>query len=338
MDPRALLTPRTWLALPLLLAAAPTLWADEPPAKSSEKSDVIVLTDGSKLEGTVVGQDDAYVTFRSGGVTRAYPRAEVTSIELGTARSGSEGATSGDGSKVGGDTDGGDKPSSEKRPDKRTERRERKAERNGTTELGDEARQWMRDLVLRAGATDETVRRSVASALVALGAGAIEPLRAELAKTEEEPARKLLESVVRTLEAQAARAGKGDRRPGDGMPPVDRRDAAKRFADKVARELEVSPEQRTKLDALFAEVGAKRNDIVRRAKQPVGTDMPAGDPAADMETLRTDTVTKAKAFLDEGQMVLFEEMAERIFQIPLDGPRKDGRPGKGDKQPKDGSQ
>jgi hypothetical protein len=58
-----------------------------------------------------------------------------------------------------------------------------------------------------------------------------------------------------------------------------------------------------------------------------------------MNTLRSEVVAAAKAFLDEGQMALFEDMAERVFQIPVERPGKPGKDQKRDgEKPKDGSE
>ena len=113
--------------------------------------DVVTLKDGRKLEGRVVGQDDRFVSVEVGGVTRAYAKDTVQSIELAPRQPSSDAPPAKPASPAGAPVaPGGPK--------------EKKGARRDAP-LSDAARKWLDDLIARTADADETVRRSTAAAI-----------------------------------------------------------------------------------------------------------------------------------------------------------------------------
>ena len=141
------------LSLPLLLAGAAGAFAAEEAAPAGT-ADVLVLQDGTRLQGTVVAEDDDFVTFSAKGVTRAYARSRVSSLEKGVAAPADKDDRAADAP--------GDAPAKKAKQADKAQKKKAKSERSalkgkpGTGPLGDAAKGWLEELLARA----DTERRA----------------------------------------------------------------------------------------------------------------------------------------------------------------------------------
>jgi hypothetical protein len=288
---------------------------DEPskpaPAQAAAGSvDVLVLSDGRRLEGEVVGEDDRAVSFKSGGVTRTYARDSITSLEKAPRT-----AAPADPAPQGG---AATEP---------TKGKKEKGDRRDAP-LSDAAKKWLDDLVAKsAEATDESVRRSIAQAIQALGPSAVPALRAAQAAAPEGPQKQFLERVANELEQRREKKeGMGPDGPGGrpGQPKRFVEDAVQR----LTKELELTDEQKPKVETVVADWGKKRAEIFGAARRDGLT---KEDVLAKVAALRTDVLAQMKAVLTEPQYAMFEEISNALFEMqraPMP-PKPPAKPGEG---------
>ncbi len=318
---------RTRLALTLALVLGTPVFAHAregdaaaPPAQAA--ADVLTLADGRKISGRIVEEDEKLVSIESGGTTRAYPRDTISSIERAPRpAAGQEPAAGADKSPP---------PGKEKKPPK-TDRMD--------TPLSDTAKAWLDALIAKSAENDESVRRSVAAAISALGRPAVPPLRAAAEAAQEGPQKQFLTRLADGIESQRDRKMRGE--GPDGPKPTAADPGRKAFQGlmaRIAEELELRDDQKAKVEAVLLDIVKKRGQL-HHAAQAEGLD--AAAIAEKVAALRTDLLTQMKAVLDEPQYALFQEMAARIVETPKAPPPKPKdaagappAPPPGDDQPK----
>jgi hypothetical protein len=302
--------PHLLLALVLMLGISTSALAGgdgQPAAQAS--ADVVTLKDGRKLEGRIVAEDDRFVSIESGGTTRAYPRDTIASIER--AAKPPAGHDAGAATAPSGKPDAPSPGADVKRP---------KGDRKDAP-LSEAAKAWLDALIAKSADGDETVRRSVAAAISALGRQAVPALRAAANAAPDGQQKQFLTRLADDMESRRDRKMRGDAAgPEAPMPAPDapgRDGPGRRMLDglmaRLGAELELRDEQRPKVEAIIEKLLTDRFQL-RRAAQAEG--LTAEQVADKVTALRTDLLAQMKTILDEGQFALFEEMAPRILEAP----------------------
>ena len=318
---------RTQLALTLALMLGTPVLAharegDAPAAPAQATADVLTLSDGRKISGRIVAEDDKFISIESGGTTRAYPRDTITSIERAPRPAAGQEPAAG----------------ADKAPPSGKDRKPPKTDRTDAP-LSDSAKTWLDALIDKSAENDESVRRSVAAAISALGRPAVPALRAAAESAQEGPQKQFLTRLADGIESQRDRKMRGD--GPDGPRPTAADPGRKAFQGLMARlteELELRDDQKAKVEAVLQDIVKKRGQL-HHAAQAEGLD--AAAIAEKVAALRTDLLAQMKAVLDEPQYTLFQEMAARIVEAPKapqpkpkDAPGAPPAPPPGDDQPK----
>lgn len=220
----------SWLVAALACSVA---WAAPQEAPEPGEHARLVLTDGTELEGELVAANDAVVTFRVDGVTRAYARTRVASLDA-----------------VAFPPDGTD--ASERDPP-------RELDEPRLPEASPALERWLATTIDALVSDDPRVARSAAAALAALGPAALDALERAL-ETADETTRPRLERVAAALRRRAGTTGSPTEVP--SRPATD--DAALPSGESASpRELEAD----ARVGALAAELGldASHDDDVRDA-------------------------------------------------------------------------
>jgi hypothetical protein len=295
-------------------------------AEQEVREDEVVLTDGRTITGSIVGEDDDYVSIRSGGVLRAYPKDRVSSITRAERPAPA--------SDPGTERPTVEEPASGEAPSKKQARKQRKAERAragaDVAPLGREAEAWMVELLNRMqspAAKDPVVRRSLGAALRSLGPAAAPAIR-EAAAGAPAVVGATLRQIADAIEKEARKKAQkrddatSDRGPSDA-PGIDgrRRD--------VIAELGLSKEQAKEARMALRDHIQARREIGMEARA-AGT--PREEVMAELADLRTRTSETLRALLDEEQARRFDELAPELFRMVEQRARR-GAPG-GNKQKK----
>lgn len=285
-----------------VLAAAERVFADEPapPPAAPAAADVVTLKDGRRLEGEVIAEDDRFVSVKVGGVTRAYAKDSVASIERGQRPAAGAPAAEGARPAV---------------PEK--EKGKKKAKAPAAAELSDAARAWLDELLAKSADADATVRRSVAAAVAALGPAAAPAVRAAAEAAPEGPQKEFLSRLAEmTTSRKAARPFAP---PPPGAPPegADARPPGADAVRRIADELSLREDQRPKFEALLYETFARRLELFRSAKREGLTAETVEEKSA---TIRSELLSEMKRLLDAAQYAAFEEKTERLLAAPARPP------------------
>ncbi len=315
---------RVWsLVLPIAMSGAvamadggepPAAKPPTPPAATSPQ-DVVVLKDGRRLEGEIVGEDDRAVSLKSGGVTRTYMKDSIASIEKAP-RTAAPSDPSGR---------PGAAPATPPAPtDPAKGKKGAKGERRDAP-LSDAGKKWLDDLIAKsADAGDDSVRRSIAQAIQALGPSAIAAVRAAQAAAPEGPQKQFLDRVATDMEQRR------DRRDGpDGGPgrPAQGRRQLDEFMQRLTTEAELKDDQKPKVEAVLQDWGKKRGELFLSARRDGLSQEQLQEKAA---ALRADLFAQMKTVLTEPQDAVFEEMANKMFEA-----QRAGAPGKQPAKPAD---
>lgn len=300
-------------------------------AAAAGATDVLVLKDGRRLEGTCIAESDDGVTFRANGATRFYPRDQIERRERGAAPVPAPDAPAAQpaGDSAAPATQPGSTPESAPKPDAVKKTKTPKA-------LSDESRAWVRELAGKATTQDETVRRSLAAALRACGPTAVPTIR-EVAASQADPAAKaFLESVAAEMsmgksergpKGPAAAAGEskatesemggapaaGDAPRKPDLPGAGKRPEAGRgrggLFEKLSQELELREDQRQPFMAFLGGMERARGQAVKELENGGSVE----SARTKIAEIRTTTLDGARGILDAGQMEAFDLVAERFF-------------------------
>jgi hypothetical protein len=313
-----------FVLIPLMLFGANARADGDPPApagvqQAASPVDVIVLKDGRRLEGEVVGEDDRAVSLKSGGVTRTYTKDSIASVEKAPRAAASSDPAGQPGAA----------PTTPPAPTEPAKgKKGNKGERRDAP-LSDAAKKWLDELLAKtADASDDAVRRSVSQAIQALGPSAIPALRAAQAAAPDGPQKQFLDRLASDMEQRR------DRR-GDGMGPEGRPAQARRgleeMMQRLSSELELKDEQKPKVEAIVQDWGKKRFEIQGAARREGLSQEQVQEKVA---ALRTDVLAQMKAVLTEPQYALFEQEANRMFEAqrgPMPpAPKPPAKPGDGE--------
>jgi hypothetical protein len=323
------------LVLPLVMAAAVARAdgdgagpAPQPAPAAAAPTDTITLKDGRRLEGEVVGEDDRFISLRSGGVTRMYAKDSIASVEKAPRAPGQPDSSANPGAA----------PSQPPAPPAGKEKKKDKVDRRDAP-LSEPAKAWLAELLAKAADADESVRRSIGAAIGALGPQAIPAVRAAQAAAPDGPQKQFLDKLAGDMESRR------DRRPGatgdgmgpDGMQPGPdggRPGGGRRGLDelmqRVSTELQLRDDQKPKVEAILQDVMKRRFEIARDARRDGLT---AEQVAEKVTPLRADLLVQMKTVLDEAQNSMFEEMAKRLFDMQRPGGPTPPKPADGG-QPK----
>jgi hypothetical protein len=302
------------LTLALTLATAFPALADDAPKpvpQAQAAADVLTLSDGRKITGRIVAEDDRFVSIESAGTTRAYPRDTITSIERAPRPAADKDPAGG----AAGSPAGTPAPQPPGKDGK-----QKKGDRKDAP-LSETAKAWLDALIAKSAEGDETVRRSVAAAISALGRPAIPAVRAAADAAQEGPQKQFLTRLAEVLDSRGDRKMRGDGAGPDApMPGPDapgRADPGRKFVAglmaRLSAELELRDEQKPKVEAVVQDI-VKRRAQLQRAAQTEG--FTAEQLAEKATALRTEMLAQMKAILDEPQYALFQEMAERLVETP----------------------
>jgi len=297
------------IALGLGSASAAAAGGDDAP-QAQPASDVVTLKDGRRLEGRIVAEDDRYVSISVGGTTRAYAKDAIASIEKAARPPAGDGAGASAPAKPAAEA-----PS----PDGKRPKGERK-----DAPLSESAKAWLDALIAKSADGDETVRRSIAAAIAALGRQAAPAVRAAAIAAPDGAQKQFLTRLGDDMESKRDRKMRGDA-PGPDTPkpaPDAGRGPGKRMLEglmtRLSTELELRDEQKPKVEGVLKNLFEQRAQFARTAQTEGLT---AEQVAERVAALRTDLLAQMKAVLDEPQYALFQEMAERIVEAPKGPPR-----------------
>lgn len=299
---------RLALVLPLALACSlARADGDQPgaapaqPAATTPK-DVVVLKDGRRLEGEVVAEDDRFVSLKSGGVTRAYAKDSIASVEKAPRAPGTA------------DPAGGAAPGTPAAPPAepgKTKKKD-KGERRDGPPLTEAGKKWLDDLVARSADADETVRRSIAAAIGALGPQVVPALRAARDAAPEGTQKQFLDRLANDIEQRGQRRMKGE----DGDGPPGRAGMGRRMVEdtmqRLSTELELTDEQKPKVEPIVQDWMKQRMEIGMEARK---SGLSQDQMAEKIGALHADVLAKMKAVLTDAQYPTFEEMANRFFEM-----------------------
>ena len=302
------------LTLALALASASPTLADEgakPAPQAQAAADVLTLADGRRISGRIVAEDDRFVSIESAGTTRAYAKDTITSIERAPRPAAEKDPAAG----------APGSPSATPAPQPPGKDGKQKKGDRRDAPLTESAKAWLDALIAKSAEGDETVRRSVAAAIAALGREAIPAVRAAAEAAQEGPQKQFLTRLAESLEAPRDKRMRGDGAGPDGpMPGPDapgRADPGRKFvAGLMARlgtELELRDEQKPKVEAVVQDMVKRRAQLQRTAQAEGFT---AEQLAEKATSLRTEVLAAMKAILDEPQYALFQEMAARLVETP----------------------
>lgn len=300
------------LALGLSSVAVNEARADDP-TQAPAKVDVVTLKDGRKLEGQIVAEDDRFVSISSGGTTRAYARDTIASIEKAPRpQAGQDGAAAA--------PQAGAPPAAPAGADGKKPKAERKE-----TPLSDSAKAWLDALIAKSADGDESVRRSVAAAIGALGRPAAPVVRAAATAAPEGPQKQFLTRLADDLDSPRNRKMRGEGAGPDGQAPgpdaSGRPGQPRRMLEglmaRLSTELELRDEQKPKVETVMQGVLTQRMQLFRTAQSEGLT---AEQVTEKVTALRTDMLAQMKAVLDEPQYTLFQEMAARLVEPPKGPP------------------
>jgi len=317
------------LVFPLVMAAAVaradgdgTPPAPQPAPAATAPSDTITLKDGRRLEGEIVGEDDRFVSLKSGGVTRMYAKDSIASVDKAPRAAGRTDSSANPGGAQ------GQPPAPPAGKDKKKDKGEKR-----DAPLSEPAKAWLAELLTKTADADESVRRSIGAAIGALGPQAIPAVRAAQAAAPDGPQKQFLEKLAGDMETRRDRRPPGDGVGADGMPPGPEggRPAAGRrgldeMVQRVSTELELRDDQKPKVEAILQDVMKKRFEIFRDARR----DGLTADQVAERVTpLRADLLARMKTVLDEAQNSMFEDMAKRLFEMQRPGGPVPPKPAEG---------
>ncbi len=295
---------------PLALAAVLCVSTALPAAAGDEATlDVVVLKDGSRIEGEIVGQDDDLVSVRSNGVLRAYPRSKVASITQvarpvpaadPVPKKGAGGDAMGDGMDR--DEMDAEKPAEVKRKKKLAARTADPAS------LTPAAAEWLNRLISSladtTGAADPAVTRSVVAAIRALGPAAAPQLRAAAGTATGQAGKTLTR-----LADDAERAGK--KRAQQRSDMARRQD--RRVLEELKRELDLDKVQTKAVSAALQNHRKRQKDVLRRAREDGLTREEAGALFQESKVALYDELSGT---LDEAQLAalgdVYQQMQERM--------------------------
>jgi hypothetical protein len=292
--------------LPLALACSLARADGESPAATAPANDVVVLKDGRRLEGEVVAEDDRFVSVKSGGVTRAYAKDSISSIEKSPRPAGTE-AVSGGAAPAQPGTPPAEPPKGKGKG---------KGEKREPPPLTVAGKKWLDDLIARSSDADETVRRSIAAAVGALGPSAVPVLRAARDAAPEGSQKQFLDRLAGEIEQRRAGRMRGE---GDGMdgPPGPGRGGFGRRAvedtmQRLSAELELTEDQKPKVEPIVQDWMKQRMEIDMEARR---SGLSQEQMAEKVGALHKDVLVKMKGVLTDAQFPTFEEMANRLFEM-----------------------
>lgn len=313
------------LMLALVLGSslpAPAGEGDPSPAPAQSAADVLTLADGRKISGRIVAEDDKFVSIESGGTTRAYARDSITSIERAPRPAPVQEPAAGAAGTAPGAPPARDKKGG--KPDR------------ADAPLSDAAKAWLDALIAKSADDDESVRKSVASAITALGRPAIPALRNAAQAAAEGPQKQFLTRLADNLETQRDRKMRGDGADGP-MPGADGpgKRAAGGLLARLSELLALRDEQKPKFESVLQDM-LKRRAQIQRAAQAEG--LTAEQVAEKVAALKTEMLAQMKSILDETQYARFEETAARLLEAPKGPmPPKGGDAGGAPPSPPSGS-
>jgi hypothetical protein len=303
-------------------------------AQSAGTDDVIELEDGRRLTGEIVGEDDRFVSLRSGGVLRAYPRSSVRSITRAERPPAPLPPPTEDPL-----TDRDAEKAAKKAAKKKAEKAKAGKTRDSQpAELSADARTWLLGLLDRARsteATDPAVRSSLAAAIHALGPAAETDVRAA-ADAAEGDAGAFLTKLADKIQAKAAKRTEGARtkrkKAAAGAPTDDPMAGGGKTAkgkttdvrpksprDKLLG-LGMTPEQGREMRETLKEFAVARRDLYQAVRDG---SVAREDARTELADLRKATMETVAGVLDATQYAEFESFAAELF----DG-RSARRPGK----------
>jgi sRNA-binding regulator protein Hfq len=308
--------------IPLMLFGANARADGDPPATPAAQQaaavDVIVLKNGTRLEGEVVGEDDRAVSLKSGGVTRTYMKDSIASVEKAP--------------RAAAPSDPAGQPgAAPPAPAEPAKGKKGKGERRDAP-LSEAAKRWLDELVAKtANADDDVVRRSVTQAIQALGPSAIPALRAAQTAAPDGPQKQFLDRLASDMEQKRDRRGEGMGPDGGGPGgrPAQARRALDDMMQKLTTELELKDDQKPKVEAVLADFGKKRFEAFAASRRDGLSQEQMQEKVA---ALRTDMLAQMKAVLTEPQYALFEAEAAKLFEAQRGGmpPKPPAKPADGD--------
>jgi hypothetical protein len=304
---RLALTGARTLSLAIALAAvlgsvSPAFAQDGAPATRSV--DVVVLADGTRLEGRIVGENAEFLSLRAAGVTRAYAKDKLADVIRGVAAPTPDRAEGAEGAERGPTTSDAAAKPEQKKPKRKDERR------GDAAPLEPGAKAWLRMLLTRVDDPDKAIQRSVAAGVRALGPAAM-PVVQEAADAAQGEHKQALERLAASLRKKPKKdAAKGEPAP----KKDDMRGAAARRGraamDRLSDELNLSQEQRPQAAKVIGDYRRQSNALRRRVRDGQLTEEEA---QAELAALQDTGLEAMRAILDETQFLVFEEYATRLF-------------------------
>ena len=293
------------------------------PAPTQAATDVLTLKDGRRIEGEFVGEDDRFVTVKSAGSTRAYARDSIASIEQGQRAGGPPAAPS---------AQPGAAPAQPPAPASGKEKKGKGDRRDAP--LSEAARKWLEELIARTADADESIRRSAAQAIAALGTQAIPAVRAAEAAATDGPQKELLARVANDIESRRDRRARGDGPPlpgepgrgADGPQPGGARRGLDAMMQRVTEELALTDEQKPKVEAVLKDWTTKRLDLMRGARRDGLTPDQIAEKAAP---LRAEAMAQMKTLLTEPQYATFEQIVGSLLEAQRGGGPRGPKPADG---------
>ena len=291
------------LMLALVLGAslpAPAGEGEPSAAPAQASADVLTLADGRKISGRIVAEDEKFVSIESGGTTRAYARDTITSIERAPRPAPGQDPVAGA---------PGSAPGAPPARDKKGPKPDR-----ADAPLSEAAKAWLDALIAKSAEGDESVRKSVASAITALGRPAIPALRTAAQAAAEGSQKQFLTRLADNLESQRDRKMRGDGAEG-AMPGADGpgRKALGGLVARLSEQLALRDDQKPKVESVLQDV-LKRRAQIQRAAQAEG--LTAEQVAEKVAALKSELLAQMKSILDETQYARFEETAARLVEAP----------------------
>ncbi len=304
------------LALVVGLLIAPTASA----IAAENGPDVVVLKDGRRIEGEVVAENDRFVSVRSDGVLRAYPKSQVDGVTKGERAPADSVA----------DTPAEDvaKRKRKKKGDglSKEDRLAVKGKRPGRGKLSPAAGEWLDSLIGRlarnAADGDPAVKASLAAAIRALGPPAAPRLRAA-AKGSAGGTAKFLNQLAASIEDGARKRADKDRATSDKPMKGKQTDRAKRrVGQRVIDALGVADADADAVSAAFKKAYDAQRELGMAVRKGEMTRQEAGPTRMK---IRGDLSRSMQSLLSAEQYVEYEKIASTLFR---------GKAYKGDKSDK----